>query len=93
MSKYIDEIVNSIRRNPNDWVRYGALGLKKGETTLEDTGNGSIWFFFWITSISNIKINGEDLPLTLSWIDHIKLEMAFKWWHRNMNWDHIKRTK
>jgi hypothetical protein len=85
-SKFIQEIIHDIRTRPESWHRHGEDGLKKGNTTIKNCGNGTK-YFLWITSIADPVIDGKSTWSHLSWRDSYCLEETFIWWMRNATVD------
>lgn len=83
MSKFIDEIVQDIKTNPQEWVRFGNDGLQKDNVTISCCGNGSRFFLFWLTSVVEVTINEKRTWGSLSWADKYRIEQAFIWWMSN----------
>jgi hypothetical protein len=83
MSKFIDEILEDIRKTPESWVRYGNDGLQKGDIIISQCGNGHKFFMGWATSIVEVTINGKDSWGKTTWRDKYRAEEAFLWWMRN----------
>lgn len=84
MSKYVNEIIRDIKSNPEFWERSDQWGLRKkgSNITVDNFGNGSIWFGLWFTSIVNVKFDGVP-TMGKSWLDCFRLEQTFKWWMKN----------
>lgn len=84
MSKYIDQIVYDIRNNPETWKRTYDNELSKWDIKIRKLWNGSKLFFYWFTSIVEVKINWicsnmDDLTIS----DKANIEETFRWWIRN----------
>jgi|JI9StandDraft_2_1071091.scaffolds.fasta_scaffold215312_3 hypothetical protein len=73
MSKYIDEIIDSLKHRPNEWRCRENHELYKGK--IEITGHGNSIML----SIIDVKINGIDFLTT--WRDRAKLERAVSKWY------------
>lgn len=83
MSKFIDEIVYSIRENSSEWCDNDGCGVKKGNIEVSLYGNSAM------LSIINVWINGKTVPTT--WLDRFKLEKAISFWYRNVPLSTISR--
>ncbi len=83
MSKFIDEILEDIRKTPESWVRYGNDGLQKRDIVISQCGNGHKFFMAWATSIVEVTINGKKSYSITTWGDKYRIEEAFLWWMRN----------
>lgn len=81
-SKYITEIINDIRTNPESWKRYKDKGLQKGNIIIKDCGNGSKYLWAWTTSVMDVIVNNEECT-ALTWRDKYHIEETFIWWMRN----------
>lgn len=82
MSKYIKEIVESIKNNPTHWRRHGEEGLVRGDIIISKCGNAQWWLGWYGTSIVEVTIKGKDTGQFLSWGDKAKIERAFNRWLR-----------
>jgi hypothetical protein len=82
MSKYISEIINDIKTNPETWKRYGNAGLQKGDIIIRDCGNGHKCLL-WFTSVVEVEIDGIQCWELLTWLDKYRMEETFLWWMRN----------
>lgn len=80
---YVDQIVKDVRANPDNWRRYSDNAITRGDITIYQCGNGSKWFFFWFTSIVDIRISGHD-SYALTWRDRYRLEEVVRWWMRSV---------
>ena len=76
MSKYVDEIIEDLKNNPESFSDIG-FGLKKEGIRLTDFGNGAI------LSIVNVEIDGREIPTTN--IDCYRLEKAIKNWYKTIS--------
>lgn len=83
MSKYVDEIIDSLKSNPLDWVDYRGFGAKKGETIVWGYGNTRI------LSTIGVSINGEVMPTT--YVDNWKLEVAIMKWYKSIPLAHLQK--
>ena len=89
MKKFVQEIVDDIKANPDSWVpnsRHGSSvsGLKKGNIVITGYGNGS-----WV-SVIHVLIKGIDV--SLGWMDGYHLETAVKAFLAEMSLDKAKEV-
>ena len=86
MSKYVDDILKSIKENPRDWVDI-EHGIKHIEDNIQirDFGNSRI------LSLINVVINDKFIPT--SYIDCWRLEKMIKWWYRRVQLEHLLKNK
>jgi len=83
MSRYINEIIQDIKTNPETWKRYGDSGLQKGDVIIHQCGNGHKFFMGRITSVVEVTINGKDTWSNASWRDKYRIEETLLWLIRN----------
>lgn len=76
MSKYIDDIVFSLKNYPGTWSDNEGWGCKKGN--IEIFGYSKVRLLTIIT----VKINGHIMPTNFR--DKWKLEGAIGWWYKNV---------
>lgn len=76
MSKYVDEIIESLKTNPTHWKDYKGEGVEKGNIIVKGYGNTRI------LSVTNVYINDKWMPT--SYIDNWKLEVAIMNWYRTV---------
>lgn len=75
MSKFVDEIISDLKRNPETYIDNYGQGVKKGDVEISEYGNSAP------LSIVSIRINDKRIPTT--YIDNWKLEVAIKNWYKN----------
>lgn len=79
MSKYISDITNLIRSNPQEWTPLSGNSIYRGMTngliTIKDAGLG------YFMSIVEVHIGNSELSL-MRW-DRFRIELAVAWWYRN----------
>jgi hypothetical protein len=79
MSKFVDEIVESINTDPRSWAPHHGMysrrndGLKKGGLEIEGYGNSKL--------LSIIHLNVGGIRTTLTYSDKRRLESAVSWWY------------
>jgi len=91
MSKFVSEVINDIKKNPESWVRQGDYELKKDNVVISRFGNGHILFLGWMTSIIEVRINDKTSWGHLSWLDKIRIEECVSWWFRNATIEMLKK--
>ena len=78
MHKYVKEIIESIRNNPEEWkpvkTEYKFVGIKKDDIEVSGFGN--------TRPLSIIKVKFIERTVPCSYIDCWKLESAVLWWYR-----------
>ena len=76
MSKFVNEILESIKNTPKDWTVVKTngyfTGIENGSIVITEHGNSAI------LSIINVEINGVRIPTT--YIDLFRLEKAITKW-------------
>ena len=77
MSKYISQLIEDIKTNPNSWRDYDGRGIKKDNIIIHGYGNTRL------LSVIEVVINGNEIPI--SYIDRWKLEVTIKDWYKNIN--------
>lgn len=77
MSKYISQLIEDIKANPNSWSDYGGQGIKKDNIIIKGYGNSKF------ISVIHVVINGNEIPT--SYIDLWKLEVVIKKWYKNID--------
>lgn len=78
MSKFVDEIIRDIKKNPQSWEDVKGSGLKKGGIELCCCCVG-----YRFLSVCFVEINDEEIPTTY-W-DKWKIETAVTWWYKNID--------
>lgn len=76
MSKYVDEIIQDLNKNPNSFKDYYGQGVQKRNIKISQFGNTKM------LSIINLEINGKSMPT--SYLDLWRLESAIKKWYRSV---------
>lgn len=76
MSKYIDDIIEDLNKNPETYKDYYGNGVEKDNIRI--TGYGSIL----LTSVIRVAINNNTMPTTIR--DSWKLKKAIRKWYRKM---------
>ncbi len=84
MSKFVDEILQDIKDNPNTFTDIGGNGIKKDNIEISGYGNTRV------LSIIHVFINNKDIPK--SWLDNWRLEVAVQQWYRTVSLDTLKKT-
>lgn len=74
MSKYIDEIINDLKKNPETYRDNAGQGVRKGDVEVIGYGNSAV-----LSTIS-VMLNGHRVPS--SYRDNFRLEVAIKRWYR-----------
>ncbi|KKN79222.1 hypothetical protein LCGC14_0342390 [marine sediment metagenome] len=84
MSKFIEEIVTSIKSEPLSWEDNdgGELVNRSKGVLLLQYGNGVL------LSCINVLINGKETPTT--YFDGMKLEHAIKKWYKGIGLEHLR---
>ena len=85
MSKYISQLIEDIKTNPNSWRDYDGRGIKK-DLPISKPGSNIIIHGYGNTrllSVIEVVINGNEIPI--SYIDRWKLEVTIKEWYKNIN--------
>jgi len=87
MSKFVDEILDSIKTNPKDWTvvktRGYFTGIEKDNIIISQHGNSAI------LSIINVEINGVRIPTT--YIDLFRLERAITKWCKTQSIEQLTK--
>lgn len=91
MSKFVSEVINDIKKNPEHWVRHGNYAIKKDNVVVSGFGNGHILFLGWITSVIQVQVNDKTSFGHLSWLDKIRMEECICWWFRNATIEMLKK--
>lgn len=81
MSKFVNEIIEDIKKNPATFVDYKGYGVKKGDLIISGYGNSKA------LSIINVWICDKTIPTTF--MDKWRLESTIKWWYKNINLNHL----
>lgn len=92
MSRYVTEIVNDVRANPDSWeYEHDLDGIHKDGISLYGHGNTKLM------SISKILAKDHDSfdysHPTMSYMDCYRVESALLWWFKNCNLDQIKNKQ
>lgn len=90
MSKYVDEIVQDIRINPETWKRSGSTGLEKANIIITGFNSNGI-IFLYLLSIVDVYINGISTFSTCTYMDKVKLQLAYNWWMRSSPLSRIEK--
>lgn len=75
MSKFVNEIIESIRNEPTSWKDYKACGVEKGNIIVYGFGNSKL------LSICSVVLNGKEMPT--NYMDRWRLEKVIGEWYRN----------
>jgi len=76
MSKFVDEILTDLRRNPNTFLDYKGEGVIKDNIIICNYGAGK-----WLSSII-VVVNDKIIPTT--YMDNYRLEVAIKNWYKTV---------
>lgn len=76
MSKFVDEILESIKKEPTTWKDYNACGVEKGNIKIYGYGNTKL------LSICSVKINDKEMPVT--YMDRWRIEKVISEWYRTV---------
>lgn len=77
MSVFVDEIIKDLKENPTTFKDYYGEGVQKDNVKISGYGNTRL------LSITNININGKDIPTTYT--DNWNLEAAIKNWYKTVS--------
>lgn len=77
MSKFVKEIIEDLKYNPETFKDYKGQGVEKGNIIIKDYGNTRV------LSVVDFIINGQDMPTT--YIDRWKLEVAIQNWYASVS--------
>lgn len=79
MSKYISEIIQSIKKNPDNWTKHdNGCGIKHKTLNIKITNIGNSA----ILSVSEVYI--DDCEVITTYIDCFRIERVVKWWYGNI---------
>lgn len=87
MSKFVDEIIDNIKTQPDKWQVYNRYhnGIRCDSIKITGIGNGPL------ISIAHVYIDVIEMPLTFK--DKYRLEKVVTWWFRNVSIKHLTETK
>ena len=77
MSKFVDEIIDDIKSNPDSWRDQIGYGIKKDRIIITGHGNSAI------LSVIDVYVNNKQI--TRTYIDAFRLEKAVSWWYKNVS--------
>lgn len=77
MSKFVSEIIDSIKNEPTSWKDYKGFGCQKEDIIVYGYGNTRV------LSTCGVKINDKTMPLT--YIDKYRLDKAVSNWYKTVS--------
>lgn len=77
MSKFVDEIIEDLKNNPETFSGYAGSGIKKGNIVVFGVGRGAL------LSLIQVRINIHQMPTTY-W-DNFRLKRAINRWYQTVS--------
>lgn len=77
MSKFVDEIIEDLKNNPETFSEYEGFGVEKGNIKVFGIGCGAL------LSLVQLQINSNQIPTTY-W-DNFRLERAINRWYQTVS--------